>query len=335
MKKLLAVLLCTFLVLGALASCSDGTEENVILNDEPESEVEAEIPAVEINTFDDLTAAKKEAQKTINSMGTEIEMKIVADALDEELVLDITVDSDIDLINKLTHIVTTVSGMGEETVDETYTDMGETLASYFKSYDGGWFKEKIDESDISIYDEIFDNNAIESFDTSKYITPISFEKTEYDGRECYKAEYTFNLNVEEMLTDMGAEEMLDKYFEEAEVDEESLLILNFVLDDLGSVNVVEYVDSENFYTVYAEIEMKDVLSKIVDKILDVVVSTYGEGVSPEDLGIVVNINEFSVTATMHDYNNVNVIIPEEVLSAPDFEEVENDYALYEEEAFVA
>jgi len=76
--------------------------------------------------------------------------------------------------------------------------------------------------------------------------------------------------------------------------------------------------------------MTQSIQQLVDKLINALVSLYGEGITAEQLGISVEIKEVSFDMTADGFNETKVVIPEDVLSAPEFTE---DYLEEEQDGF--
>jgi len=314
MKKLLSLLLCMILAVFSLAACSEKTDDgadavNGLLSDNQKQ--------IEITTFDELVSARQEVQESVESMRLNAGLTLSLDVMGEIVEIDGTVNCESDIKNKLVHTSVDVTAMGEETVSEAYVDMSDGYTSYFTSGAGNWYKEGVDEDTLKLYEELLGGEN--DYTLSEFITPVGFEKTDYNGKECYRAEYSVRINVREMLLALGISEAIDEYISQEGTDAETEMIIETLFGELGSVSVVEYVDAETLYTVYAQIDMKSVLSTAVDRILETVLSAYGEDVNAEELGISISVNEFSIDAAYSDYNAVSVEIPEEVLGAQEMD----------------
>ncbi len=320
MKKILAIVLALVLACTVFVSCT-AEEKNSedALGQEKEEIKEPE--KIVVSDFDDLMKKKAEAQKTIESFNADLKCVIDINAMEESAKNETNVSINADVKNKIVHtVVSSINAELEEpAVSESYATES---ATFTMDGDGEWFKHTSDAERAEEIAAFIERFKTEAFDYSKYISNGAYEQTLYGERECYKISYTLDLKLAEMLKDAGLEKEVAELEASLaqELDDEPAAALLGMISDLGTVSVTEYADVYTLYPVGVNVEMTQILQQLVDKLINAVLSMYGEGITAEQLGLVVVINEVSVNVTADSFNEVEVVVPEEVLSAPEFTE---------------
>ena len=330
MKKVLALVLALVLACTMLVACTKDEK----MNDNSLGQKKEEIKDPEkivVSDFDDLMKKKTEAQKTIESFNAYLKCVIDINSMEEAVRVETDLDMGIDVKNMLLHsVVSSISAELEEpAVSEYYTT---TSASYTKSNDGEWFKHTADAEKAEEIAAFINRFNMEAFDYSKYISNAAYEEAVYNDKECYKISYLFDLKFVEMLKDAGLEKEVAE-LETAlaqEIGDEPAAALMGMLSELGTVSITEYADIYTLYPVAAKVDMTQSIQQLVDKLINALVSLYGEGITAEQLGISVEIKEVSFDMTADGFNETKVVIPEDVLSAPEFTE---DYLEEEQDGF--
>lgn len=319
MKKLLAILMVVSLVILSFASC---TSPKTDANEKIKSDIEAvkEPEKVKVQSFDELMKKRTEIGKNIENLSADVNCVIDLDAMGEteRVAVDMQIESDIK--NTVSHLIvnTTPQSTGETTTSETYSDIGYT---YTKDFSNEWFRHTNDLEDRFELKALIEELKNKEIDYSKYVSDALYSEEVYNGKECYKLSYNMNLRLIEMLSELGvkADEIneLKEELSEELGPEMATMIFN-MFSDLGTVPVTEYIDAYTLYPVAMSADMTPPLQALLDKIIDFAVKAYGEGLTKEDLGLELTINEFSFDMVMDSVNTTEIIIPEEVLAAPEF-----------------
>ncbi len=330
MKKVLALVLALVMLCTMFVSCT-ADEKNADNASGQNKEEIKEPEKIVVSDFDDLMKKKAEAQKTLESFNADLKCVIDIKAMEETVKTETDVNINADVKNKAVHtVVSSVTAELEEpTVSESYTTES---ATYTKNEDGEWFRHTADAEraeEIAAFIERFNT---ETFDYSKYISNGVYEETVYGEKECYKISYTLDLKLAEMLKDAGLENEVAELeiLLAQELGDETATALLGMISDLGTVSVTEYADVYALYPVGVNVDMTQIFQQLVDKVMNAIASVYGEGITAEQLGLVVVINEFSLDMTADGFNKTTVVIPDEVLDAPEFTE---DYLEEEQNGF--
>ena len=313
MKKIISLVLCACLVMTVLVSCKHERAGEEIRNDVLETQKE-----IVVESFEELMTLRAEKKSSITGIDFDMTGNIDLDVMDEKAAVTMNMQMQSDLVNKLSHNTVEMNYDGESVVTESYVDMGETPVSYIKDYDGEWYKQAISVAEGFDYEKITENILNADFDVMKYISEPEFS----DDGENYVVTYDFSLRLADMLSQLGADVDIDGILADQGLDSETAAIITSVLDNLGTVNVTEKIDKKTLYTVYAGIDLTQTVSSLVDRIINAVLSAYGEGMTAESLGLSIAVNDVSFVIQNAVYNDVSITIPEEALSA---EEVIEDY----------
>lgn len=319
MKKLLAILMAVSLIILSFASC---TSPKTDANEKIKSDIEAvkKPEKVKVQSFDELMKKRTETGKNIENFSADVNCVIDLDAMGEaeRVAVDMQIESDIK--NTVSHLIinTTPQSTGETTTSETYSDIGYT---YTKDFSNEWFKHTNDIEDNLELKALIEELKNKEIDYSKYVSDALYTEEVYNGKECYKLNYNMNLKLFDMLSELGVKaDEINELKEDLseEVGPEMAILLFDMFSDLGTVPVTEYVDAYTLYPVAMSADMAPTLQALLDKIIDFTITAYGEGLTKEDLGLDFTINEFSFDMVMDSVNSTEIIIPEEVLSAPEF-----------------
>lgn len=325
MKKLLALLLSLLMVLAVFVSC--GKAEDGKKGDD------AKVTASEYATFEELYTAKIEAEYEVESMSANAQADFVFNMMGADISMDMDIDMSADIKEMLFGVDATVvldagdfaailggeASTEPESVDmKIYMDLSDTGAMYLNVGEE-WAKSTMPEGTMEEYYSKIEESKNLDIDYFKYMSDTEFEKTEYNGKECYKLSYAIDLKLEEMLKDMGLEGSLAEFYEATgEISKEEAEMIAAMISDMGTVYCVEYVDAETLYPVYVEIDMADAFQKLYNEIIEFAASQ-AEG--DENMGMAMallssaTVKEFVIKAEYTDINNSTVVIPEEALSA--------------------
>jgi len=299
MKKVLAVLLSVLMVVSMLASCKG------------EDGVQAK-KKVEVESAEQLVELRTQASKDVDSLSCVMSGAVDVEAMGEELKIDFAIDMDYDNENKLYYMDITAQAMDEDVHIEMYMDMGENPATYV-CYEDTWVKQVEDEETAQLYADLFEMSENTELDMFKYMK--NAEYTEEDG--CYVLTYDMQLDIIDMLEQYGLS--MEDLTGGEEIDASVMAIVAELMSDLGSVPCTERLDVYTLLPVSMEMDMTECVSGLVDKVLGIVVSMYGEGMTAEELGISVSVNEVAFDMEFDSYNDVTVVIPEEALNAEEVE----------------
>lgn len=325
MKKLLALLLSLLMVLAVFVSCGkaeDGKKDD-----------DAKVTASEYATFEELYTAKIEAEYEVESMSANAQADFVFNMMGADISMDMDIDMSADIKEMLFGVDATVvldagdfaailggeASTEPESVDmKIYMDLSDTGAMYLNVGEE-WAKSTMPEGTMEEYYSKIEESKNLDIDYFKYMSDTKFEKTEYNGKECYKLSYAIDLKLEEMLKDMGLEGSLAEFYEATgEISKEEAEMIAAMISDMGTVYCVEYVDAETLYPVYVEIDMADAFQKLYNEVIEFAASQ-AEG--DENIGMAMallssaTVKEFVIKAEYTDINNSTVVIPEEALSA--------------------
>ena len=325
MKKLLALLLSLLMVLAVFVSCGkaeDGKKDD-----------DAKVTASEYATFEELYTAKIEAEYEVESRSANAQADFVFNMMGADISMDMDIDMSADIKEMLFGVDATVvldagdfaailggeASTEPESVDmKIYMDLSDTGAMYLNVGEE-WAKSTMPEGTMEEYYSKIEESKNLDIDYFKYMSDTKFEKTEYNGKECYKLSYAIDLKLEEMLKDMGLEGSLAEFYEATgEISKEEAEMIAAMISDMGTVYCVEYVDAETLYPVYVEIDMADAFQKLYNEVIEFAASQ-AEG--DENIGMAMallssaTVKEFVIKAEYTDINNSTVVIPEEALSA--------------------
>lgn len=328
MKKLLAILMAVSLIVLSFASCAlQKTDANEKL--ESDIEVVKQPEKVKVQSFDELMKKRTEAGKNIENLSANAKCVIDIEAMGEAERIGIDMQIETDTKDTVSHLIinTTPQSTGETTTSETYSDIGYT---YTKDVTNEWFKHANDIEDNLELKALIEELKNKEIDYAKYVSDALYTEEVYNGKECYKLNYNMNLKLFDMLSELGVKaDEINELKEDLseEVGPEMAILLFDMFSDLGTVPVTEYIDAYTLYPVAMSTDITPTLQALLDKIIDFTITAYGEGLTKEDLGLELTINEFSFDMVIDSVNSTEIIIPEEALSAPEFSEdyMDEDY----------
>ncbi len=333
MKKLFALTLAVLMTAMSLVSCNV-VSTKVDGEIELKEEIVKEPEKIAVSSFEELLEKMTEAEKKLESLSANVKCTVDITALEESYASETDVDMQIDIKNMISHSVVSnlTSDSDEPTVTESYSD---ETASYIKDITDEWFKHSTDPEEAQKNKELLESIENLEFDITKYVSDGQYSETTYGEKECYKLSYKFDLKLFEMLKEFGLEEELSEFKTELaeELGPEVAEPIYEMLSDLGTIEVVEYVDVYSLYPVAAEIDLTSLAQQLCDKLINTVAMAIGEGFTAEDLGALIVVNNLYVSMTADGFNETEVVIPEEVLSAPEFTDAYLGEDIYFEEEY--
>ena len=166
------------------------------------------------------------------------------------------------------------------------------------------------ELDLDSKEELVDMFKTSSLKEYQDDLVLSKNKVEFEGRKCYELIYHFDGNtiLEELekndeVADIFEDEMgmtVDEFLEEELTDGYTASDL---LKDIN-FDVTYYVDAENFYISYIELDLKPTIDKLGESIIDIAMAEMGT--EYEDAKIELNIEKASISVTYVEDEDISV-----------------------------
>lgn len=325
MKKIIAILLSALMILTMFASCS---KETGIIDDGERDNQPAE--QIKVESVEELMDKMTAVETNLDSFDADLDIVFDVTLMGEKTVIDVDMAMEMILSEGLYHVAMNTEAMDEKVSIEMYSDMNN---SYISEDGVNWYKESMGGLNVDEYKKMLDKAKDLDIDYSKYITNAEFVEEEYNGKKCYKLSGDVVLKLFELLEDAGLSEEMDKAFAAAGIGENELLLVKELLGDLGTVSAVEYVDAYTLYPVYAEMDMTQAMKVIFDKVIAITAQMYGEEIDVSSIASLISINSVTAKMNVNNVNDVTITIPEEVLDAPDIDDIVIEDEYFEEELY--
>lgn len=292
MKKFLAILLSALFVLTMFVSCGDNKSAD----------------GSTALTAEEILTKTNEASANVKSYGLNATMELSMSAMGESVDMTMTMDCATDEDTIFVDIATAVTGQEVDGNVVTYIDLSSDPMVQYAGMGEFWVKEPVEELVAQQYKE--GNMEMDLSMYSEYMKDSTVNEVEYNGVACYEIsgvvdidymELIKNMNMDSIFGDLEAMGLPENYFEE-------------VFEDVDPFVLVMGVDKETFLPVYCNVDMTQLMNKLMTKAMQLVMEQYGladvEGV--ENL-IKIDVTKCFVTCTYLDYNNVELEIPAEVI----------------------
>lgn len=187
-----------------------------------------------------------------------------------------------------------IKGIGSQKMT-TYADTLEDGSVMAYSYDGRtWQAKAVDPTDLNV-----DARRQVGIYFKDNVTYKEEGMEKINGVNAYK--YSYAMNGEEMLEAMKASGSLDSLASSG-IDESQMVD---VMNGLSEVVAYIWVDEETLYPVRTEVDMTEVMSELMDSILN---SMGGQ----ESVGISIEVSKMKVSMTCSNFNHVaDFEIPDE------------------------
>ena len=168
----------------------------------------------------------------------------------------------------------------------------------------------IDKLDLDSKEELVDMFKTSSLKEYQDDLVLSKDKVKFEGRKCYELIYHFDGNTilkelekNDEVADLFEDEMgmsVDEFLEEELTDGYTASDL---LEDI-SFDVTYYIDTENFYISYIELDLKPTIDKLGESIIDIAMAEMGT--EYEDAKIELNIEKASISVTYVEDEDISV-----------------------------
>lgn len=300
MKKLLALIMSVLMILCVFASCAktDDTKD---------------AGKTETLTKEEIFEKAMSSTNAVENSSYSATIAIDADLMGENMVLNAELDMAASMKNKIIFADLFIDVMGEEIEAQSYISYGENPGTYTQVF-GEWIREPLPAEALSLYEDMMANQAEAVNKLSKYMKVISAEETEYNGKAAYEIKIEYDMDIPAILGEFGMS--LEDIYAETGLGEEEAEIIVTVFEDLGTVELLQYVDKESFLTLGESCDMTAMIQKFVDKFAAILAEMNGISMEEmKELGFEIKVNELKFSVDDFNYDIPEITLPAEALEA--------------------
>lgn len=242
------------------------------------------------------------AIRSVDSCSIKSEVLTKVDVMGQVTESNIYMDGIMSLSQGNTYVEMDMETNGVSMLSEVYLNVYDDGADYYLGSGGMWFKQTGITSEQ--VDSLRLNEGWKQMEIYYSAAADNGEVTEtyFDGNKCYKLETTFNPK-NNSATISSYEQILNSFIGLLSQEQ-----IEAIISDLRDTNVIIYVDSETYYPLCIEIEMKDSMASLYEGISSALLDSTGTYYS-------MSVSEASSVSEYRDFNSTEeIVIPQEALN---------------------